>query len=67
MDELQKPDLGKPAFILMPKAKEAIKQNKCPTCSSPIREEDFRDGTSKREYRISGMCQKCQDSVFGRH
>lgn len=25
----------------------------------------FRDALSEREYRISGMCQACQDSVFG--
>ena len=62
---LQKPDLSKPAFALVPDAKEAVEQDRCPTCGSPIREEDFRDELSKREYRISGMCQKCQDSVFG--
>ena len=32
-------------------------------CGKPIGE--FRDETSQREYTISGMCQKCQDSVFG--
>ena len=26
---------------------------------------EFRDEISKREYTISGMCQKCQDKVFG--
>lgn len=25
----------------------------------------FRDALSQREYCISGMCQKCQDRVFG--
>ncbi len=25
----------------------------------------FRDGLSKREYRMSGLCQTCQDSLFG--
>lgn len=24
----------------------------------------FRDDLSRREYRISGLCQECQDSVF---
>jgi len=28
-------------------------------------EDLFHDDLSVREYRISGMCQKCQDSVFG--
>lgn len=26
----------------------------------------FRDALSLREYRISGMCQNCQDEVFGK-
>ena len=26
---------------------------------------EFADELSRREYRISGLCQKCQDSVFG--
>lgn len=25
----------------------------------------FRDALSAKEYRISGMCQSCQDSIFG--
>ena len=34
----------------------------CPTCGGTISK--FRDELSEREYRISGMCQKCQDEVF---
>lgn len=43
----------------------------CPTCRTEINPDKkplhtlFRDGLSLREYHISGMCQKCQDSVFG--
>jgi DnaJ-class molecular chaperone len=36
----------------------------CPTCNGEIGE--FRDEISVREHGISGMCQNCQDSVFGR-
>jgi hypothetical protein len=25
----------------------------------------FRDEKSRREYRISGFCQECQDNMFG--
>jgi hypothetical protein len=25
----------------------------------------FRDECSRKEFKISGLCQKCQDSVFG--
>lgn len=32
-------------------------------CGGPAA--DFRDIISKKEYTISGLCQKCQDDVFG--
>lgn len=32
-------------------------------CGEPATK--FRDELSVREYRISGLCQKCQDKVFG--
>lgn len=35
----------------------------CPTCGKEVGE--FRDHLSRKEFTISGMCQKCQDSVFG--
>ena len=34
----------------------------CVTCSKPVG--PFKDSLSSKEYRISGMCQACQDSVF---
>jgi len=38
----------------------------CVTCGSDkIQREDFRDPLSLKEFGISRMCQKCQDSVFG--
>lgn len=42
---------------------EALHAGRCPTCNAEI--EGFRDEVSKREFEISGMCQKCQDVVFG--
>jgi hypothetical protein len=41
-----------------------IEQGLCPSCQQPIGE--FRDVLSKREFNISGLCQGCQDKVFGR-
>jgi hypothetical protein len=45
----------------------AIESNRCiphPVgCGKPI--EGFRDERSVREYTISGLCQRCQDEVFG--
>lgn len=42
---------------------EAIKTNNCVGCQKPVGE--FSDFVSLKEYRISGLCQTCQDSVFG--
>ena len=39
----------------------------CVTCGSEkIGVGDFRDYLSKKEFGISGMCQSCQDGVFGK-
>lgn len=43
--------------------KRAIEEHKCPSCKQLIGE--FRNAISRREYEISGLCQKCQDGVFG--
>ena len=42
---------------------QTIEDHKCMTCNKPA--EHFRDSLSLKEYTISGMCQECQDSVFG--
>jgi hypothetical protein len=41
----------------------SIEGRVCVTCGQPVGE--FRDALSRKEFGISGMCQKCQDSVFG--
>ena len=41
----------------------ALEKGYCPLCKQMIG--DFRDELSEREYNISGMCQSCQDDVFG--
>jgi hypothetical protein len=38
----------------------------CPVCSGEYFLRWFRDEISKREAGISGLCQGCQDVVFGR-
>ena len=42
--------------------RESIKTNICNWCGKPVT--SFRDTLSRKEYTISGMCQKCQDGVF---
>jgi len=39
---------------------------RCPFCQSVINPDDFRDERSRREFFISGLCQKCQDETFGK-
>ena len=43
----------------------AVESNKCPTCSKPIDATTFRNDISFKEFELSGMCQKCQDNIFG--
>lgn len=49
----------------------AIKELRCIKeplgCGQPIGdpEKHFKDTLSLKEYRISGLCQKCQDHIFG--
>lgn len=47
--------------------RESIREDRCVPapygCGQPATE--FRDALSQREYRISGLCQKCQDEIFG--
>ena len=57
------PDLSKPVFSLCPEYADRVIRSQCVTCAEPIGE--FKDSISKKEYSISGMCQNCQDSVFG--
>ena len=49
---MKKPNKNKPIFRMRP-------------CKKDIHEEDFQDELSRNEYSISGMCQECQNEVFG--
>lgn len=59
------PDFSKPVFKLFTTAAEDIKAGKCPMCARELASTPFRDLLSEREFSISGMCQVCQDSIFG--
>lgn len=37
----------------------------CPFCGHEVDIREFRDELSVKEFKISGLCQKCQDEVFG--
>ncbi|MBR0059638.1 MAG: hypothetical protein IJP99_10640 [Methanobrevibacter sp.] len=36
----------------------------CPFCGVKVSEEDFTDEISRKEFTISGLCQRCQDDFF---
>lgn len=42
---------------------KAIKNRTCVKCKQKIKK--FKDKISEREYRLSGLCQCCQDEYFG--
>lgn len=43
---------------------EAQAEQVCVMCGASV-VNGFRDSRSEKEYRISGMCQKCQDDFYG--
>jgi hypothetical protein len=46
------------------KEMDMVEKGVCPFCKKPVNQEDFRDELSRKEHRISGLCQKCQDDMF---
>jgi len=43
---------------------ETVEAGKCPLCAKAIVMSEFEDALSRREFGISGICQKCQNDVF---
>lgn len=43
---------------------DAIEHGFCPICKEVISIDEFKDALSLKEYRISGLCQECQDKIF---
>lgn len=73
---LDKPDPNKPAFEIFPEAGKNVRYGRCPCCKKIVNtgntfsegdelSSPFRDDLSRKEYSISGLCQDCQDEVFG--
>lgn len=54
------------AKLINPDSKGLVASQASATCTlCPNSADTFRDDLSRKEYRISGMCQQCQDSTFG--
>ncbi len=45
---------------------EMVKMGKCPMCGTVIHKDSFDGPLSFKEFQISGMCQTCQNDVFGK-
>lgn len=45
---------------------DRVEHGLCPFCNKKIDPKEFRDLESRREFIISGLCQSCQDDIFGR-
>ncbi len=44
---------------------DRVERGNCPICNKKINLNiEFRDKLSLKEFRISGLCQDCQDDVF---
>ena len=51
---------------IFPPVVEDVAEGKCPFCGKKIDvETEFRNEISKKEFGISGLCQDCQDEMFG--
>ena len=46
------------------KEMDRVEAGKCPMCNKVINPSEFKDELSRKEFKISGMCQKCQDDIF---
>ena len=44
---------------------KSVETGTCVSCGSDVLKTSFRDPLSFQEFTISGLCQPCQDSVFG--
>jgi hypothetical protein len=57
----------RPADLLLPDRPVALKERRCIQppigCGKPIQK--FDDQLSEKEYGISGLCEECQNEVFG--
>jgi hypothetical protein len=42
-----------------------IKAGKCVNCEKQVMFLGFRNLKSEKEFEISGICQPCQDEIFG--
>ena len=44
---------------------ERVKAGLCPMCEVKVDADEFTNDINEREFKISGLCQYCQDAIFG--
>lgn len=54
----------RPADLLFPAEAARKARGQCPGCGVEVDAGGLKDELSRREFRISGLCQACQDSFF---
>ncbi|RLC87858.1 MAG: hypothetical protein DRJ03_04740 [Chloroflexi bacterium] len=50
---------------LFPELLGKVDAGLCPICEKAVTIGDLRDRISRAEFKISGLCQGCQDKTFG--
>lgn len=50
--------------VFYPEAGQKFDDGLCVICETPIHDKDFKDTISRKEYEITGLCQKCQDETY---
>jgi hypothetical protein len=43
---------------------DAIMDGRCPVCETHVDGQEFRDELSRKEFKVSGLCQKCQSILL---
>jgi hypothetical protein len=43
---------------------KSVEMGQCPFCKEKINMENFEDELSLKEFKISGLCQSCQNKFF---
>lgn len=54
------------ARMIFKREADLVDQGRCPFCKQHVPADSFRDDLSRREFKISGLCQSCQDKTFGK-
>ncbi len=60
--------IGKKSFLKslgIQREVETVEECRCPLCEESVDKNEFRNEVFIKEFKSSGLCQGCQDTVFG--